>query len=233
MKVTEIFSSIDGEGKRIGELVTFIRLYGCNLHCSYCDSRYSCDDNNYTEMSINMILAEVEKLHNKKITLTGGEPLIHENVCSLIETLVKYEYEVNIETNGSVDLEMFIEGFSDPREILEHVFFTMDYKCNYSEMSNKMCLDNLYYLDDQDVLKFVVANENDMEQADEIIQKYFEHCSRCECPQIYFSPVFDQIEPVEIVNHLKNTKQYQNNQYPVHVQVQLHKIIWSASMRGV
>ena len=101
MKVVEIFSSIDGEGSRAGFLCTFIRLYGCNLRCNYCDSLYALENNYYTEMTCEEIINKCVELGNFRITLTGGEPLIHNNVIELIqdnikqlcqnnETLIKY-----------------------------------------------------------------------------------------------------------------------------------------------
>ena len=97
MKVVEIFNSIEGEGSRAGYLATFIRLYGCNLRCSYCDSVYSFTNNDYTEMSIEEIINTVNGYNCKKVTLTGGEPLIHKDVDILVKELLTNGYEVNIE----------------------------------------------------------------------------------------------------------------------------------------
>ena len=89
MKVVEIFNSIDGEGKRAGELTTFIRLFGCNLNCSYCDSRYACENTDenlpWIDKSIEDILAECERYGTRNITVTGGEPLIHKDIKSCRE----------------------------------------------------------------------------------------------------------------------------------------------------
>ena len=108
-KVNEIFLSIDGEGYRTGLPVVFIRLYGCNLNCSYCDTRYSCEGQEYKEMSLYDILVKVLHYGVPRVTLTGGEPLIHPGVKDLINSLVANDIEVNIETNGAVDLDEFIE----------------------------------------------------------------------------------------------------------------------------
>lgn len=85
MKIVEIFSSIDGEGIRTGQLCTFIRTFGCNCRCVYCDSMYALEGSQYTEMSIPEIVDECVRLKNKCITLTGGEPLIHKDVYILLE----------------------------------------------------------------------------------------------------------------------------------------------------
>ena len=216
-KVNEIFLSIDGEGYRTGLPVVFIRLYGCNLNCSYCDTRYSCEQQEYKEMSLYDILAQVLSYGVPRVTLTGGEPLIHPGVKDLIVSLVANDIEVNIETNGAVDLDEFIEFKYNSK-----VIFTMDYKCKSSGMEEKMVLSNLVFLQPKDVIKFVVSNYNEMEEMEYILE-----ASKCKA-QVYVSPVFGAIEPSELVEYILDNKL--NN---VKVQVQLHKIIWEPTKRGV
>jgi 7-carboxy-7-deazaguanine synthase len=100
LQVIEIFDSIEGEGKRAGQLVTFIRLTGCNLRCSYCDTEYAFSDGK--DFSVNEIM---EQVNHSKVTLTGGEPLLQANVPQLLAAL--HGHEVNIETNGSINIEPF------------------------------------------------------------------------------------------------------------------------------
>lgn len=216
-KVNEIFLSIDGEGYRTGLPVVFIRLYGCNLNCSYCDTRYSCEQQEYREMSLYDILVQVLSYGVPRVTLTGGEPLIHPGVKDLIVSLVANDIEVNIETNGAVDLDKFIEFKYNSK-----VVFTMDYKCKSSGMEDKMILSNLEFLQPKDVIKFVVSNYNEMEKMEYILES-----SKCKA-QAYVSPVFGAIEPKELVEYVLENKL--NN---VKVQVQLHKIIWEPTKRGV
>lgn len=216
-KVNEIFLSIDGEGCRTGLPVVFVRLYGCNLNCSYCDTRYSCEQQEYKEMSLYDILAQVLSYGVPRVTLTGGEPLIHPGVKDLIVSLVANDIEVNIETNGAVDLDEFIEFKYNSK-----VVFTMDYKCKSSGMEDKMILSNLVFLQPKDVIKFVVSNYNEMEEMEYILE-----ASKCKA-QVYVSPVFGAIEPKELVEYVLENKL--NN---VKVQVQLHKIIWEPTKRGV
>lgn len=216
-KVNEIFLSIDGEGVRTGLPTVFIRLYGCNLKCSYCDTRYSCENSEYTEMPLMDILDEVLTYGVPRVTLTGGEPLIHENVKDLINSLVANDVEVNIETNGAVDLDKFWEYKYNSK-----VIFTMDYKCASSGMEDKMKLWNLKLLQPKDVIKFVVSNYNELEKMEYILEE-----SECKAHP-YVSPVFGKIEPKELVEYILDNKL--NN---VKVQVQLHKIIWNPNMRGV
>ena len=216
-KVNEIFLSIDGEGYRTGLPVVFIRLYGCNLNCSYCDTRYSCEQQEYKEMSLYDILAQVLSYGVPRVTLTGGEPLIHPGVKDLIVSLVANDIEVNIETNGAVDLDEFIEFKYNSK-----VVFTMDYKCKSSGMEEKMVLSNLVFLQPKDVIKFVVSNYNEMEEMEYILE-----ASKCKA-QAYVSPVFGAIEPKELVQYVLD-----NGLNDVKVQVQLHKIIWEPTKRGV
>lgn len=212
MKVVEIFKSIDGEGKRAGLPTTFIRLYGCNLNCSYCDTRYGCENDNYTVMSVEEILQAVDNLHCKSITITGGEPLIHPGIQVLISRLYAVGYYINIETNGTRRIE---------HKSTDRLFFTVDYKCPSSGMTDFMKC-NFEDLDRDDVLKFVVGNIKDMERALQFLE---EHNIRA---QVYFSPVFGKIEPKEIVEFLL---QHQLNDYKV--QLQMHKIIWNPDQKGV
>ena len=216
-KVNEIFLSIDGEGYRTGLPVVFIRLYGCNLNCSYCDTRYSCENQEYKEMSLYEVLVEVLNYGVPRVTLTGGEPLIHPGVKDLINSLVANDIEVNIETNGAVDLDEFIEFKYNSK-----VVFTMDYKCKSSGMEDKMILSNLEFLQPKDVIKFVVSNYNELEKMEYILES-----SKCKA-QAYVSPVFGAIEPKELVQYVLD-----NGLNDVKVQVQLHKIIWEPTKRGV
>lgn len=228
MKVVEIFNSIDGEGSRAGFLATFIRLYGCNLCCTYCDSVYACRGNDYKEMTIYEILTAADKYNCHNITLTGGEPLIHEDVKKLISLLIKNGYEVNIETNGSKEIEPirnYIKYKYGPTVARNNVFFTMDWKSIYSGMATKNLRNNLMELDENDVLKFVVADENDLEQMTDVITTYLPYLT---C-HIFVSPVFGKIEPKDIVAYLQKNPCLSN----VRLQLQMHKYIWPADMRGV
>lgn len=214
MKVVEIFKSIDGEGKRAGLPTTFIRLYGCNLNCSYCDTRYGCEEDNYDVRSVDSIMDTVRRFGIPSVTITGGEPLIHPGIHKLINTLLEAGYWVNIETNGSVYIGQF------PKH--KNLFFTMDYKSPSSGMEKRMILENLSFLTSEDVLKFVVGSTEDLDRSLEILEQYQPNC------QIYFSPVFEKIEPRLIVEFILKHKLNDCK-----VQVQLHKIIWDPKERGV
>ena len=170
MKVVEIFSSIEGEGKRAGYLCTFVRLAGCNLRCSYCDTAYAFSTEGATEMTVEEICKEVERLGNHYVTVTGGEPLIHEHIGELLVALSK-QHEVNVETNGSINIQkipgMPAAQLNDFRN--NQGFFTVDYKCKSSGMQNTMFLPMFRNLDAADVLKFVVGSQEDLEDAYRVI----------------------------------------------------------------
>lgn len=221
-RVVEIFNSVEGEGKRAGRIATFIRLYGCNLRCSYCDTPYGYDGGGYSIMSANDIIEECRKHGTKAVTLTGGEPLYEmEKAAFLVRELARDGYEVNVETNGSVSLRTCFGR--RPR----NCFFTMDMKCPSSKMSRKMCLDNLAYLSAGDVVKCVVGSREDMEWAANVI------ASNPVSATVYFSPVFGEIEPSEIVDFLKGLQSKPGVLSEARAQLQLHKFIYPVDMRGV
>lgn len=222
-KVIEIFYSIDGEGRRAGELTTFIRMSGCNCKCSWCDTSWSQDCNGGKEMTSDEILAEVSKYNCKNITLTGGEPLLQANIDELINRLYADGYDVNIETNGTIDPEPYLKNRNTAGG---EVWATIDYKSKSSGMQSRMNIDAFRRLNERDVVKFVVGSQEELQDADDFIHKILDYEN---APDVYFSPVFGMIEPVEIVEFMK--KHHYTSK--VKVQVQLHKIIWDPMTQGV
>lgn len=218
-KVVEIFESINGEGRKAGQLAIFVRLQKCNLHCSYCDTMWANgDDAPYTLMSEDEIYDRIIESGINNITLTGGEPLLHENVETLLKKIGENpKLSLEIETNGSIPLEKFSKLKNPPS-------FTMDYKLPSSKMEGTMCLDNFKYLEAKDTVKFVAGTIEDLRKAKEIIKKY-NLIGKC---AVYFSPVFGSIDPVEIVEFMK-----ENKLNGVNLQLQLHKFIWDPESKGV
>lgn len=219
MKVSEIFLSIEGEGKRVGTPCVFIRLYGCNLRCSYCDSLYAVEGKDFQELSVNHIIKEVKKYGIKNITLTGGEPLIHKDVNDLINKLISEKFFINVETNGTV--KPTIKG--------ENIFYTVDWKSPSSMMMDKMNLSAFKNLSKNDVIKFVVGNIEDLLQAESVIQR-LQKLYNDEIPSIFISPIFNQIDNESIVNFILHSETLKKQ---TRFQIQLHKIIWNPEMRGV
>lgn len=215
MRVVEIFSSIEGEGKRAGYPCVFVRFAGCNLRCSYCDTAYAQKPEMGEEMSIEDIVDKVDSFGYSRVTLTGGEPLLQEDIYNLIDKLVDLRKEVNVETNGSLGIVHYFEGAASP-------FYTVDYKCLSSGMSKNMNPEVFRSLGRYDVLKFVVGSEEDMQDALRVLNVYKPKC------EVFFSPVFGKIEPKEIVEFIKS--HYMDG---VRIQLQLHKFIWDPNKRGV
>lgn len=217
--IIEKFLSLDGEGPTSGELATFIRFQGCNLRCSWCDTTYSFSEENIEEvLTAKEIYDYIKGNGSKNVTLTGGEPLIQENISELLDILNNdKELLVHIETNGSVDISDFKSRYKNLRYIV-------DFKLPKSKMTSKMNLKNLEVVNKNDVYKFVVGGSEDLQEAYNLINKYDVH-KKC---LVYFSPVLGEIELEEIVEFIKDKKL--NN---VRLQVQLHKIIWDKDKRGV
>lgn len=218
-KVVEKFVSINGEGRLCGQLAIFIRFAGCNLNCSYCDTTWANEkDVLYELMSSEDIYEYIKSTQVKNITLTGGEPLLQEGIIELLELLSKdKELHIEIETNGSVMLDKFSKLQNPPS-------FTMDYKLPSSNMEHKMLMENFEYLTKKDTVKFVSGSFEDLEKAKNIIDKF----NLIEKTNIYISPVFGKISMDSIVEFMKD-----NNMNGVTMQVQLHKVIWDPSKRGV
>ena len=218
MIVNEIFSSIDGEGIRQGELATFIRFAGCNLRCSYCDTKYAQKEEQGTKKSVDEIISIISKLKNRNITITGGEPLLQPKLLELVKKLVELGYYINIETNGSINIKPFQ---------LKNVIITMDYKTSSSLMINKMKIQYLNFLRPQDVLKFVIGTKEDMKGVKRVLKQVKIKS------YIYLSPVFNEIEPSKLVDFLKGLNEEGIDTSKTRVQIQLHKVIWDSEMRGV
>lgn len=189
-------------------------------------------------MTITDIIKECDKYPTDNITLTGGEPLIHPDVKYLIQALCEAGYNVNIETNGAVDIS---EYFDEDGYVLDkyndNLWFTIDYKCPSSGMENHMIMDNFDIFKKKYhniVYKFVVGSQEDLDKAKEIIDDYIMPGSlKYNCKNyIYLSPVFGSIEPKEIVEYMQRNSMF-NRQVPIRVQLQLHKFIWSKDKRGV
>ena len=216
-KIVEIFESINGEGKKAGQLALFIRFQGCNLNCDYCDTKWANkQDTKYISISTEEIINRILKSGIKNITITGGEPLIQPYIKELLKELSKLDIEIEIETNGSIDIKPFTE--------FKNISLTMDYKLSASKMENFMNLENFSYIRKNDTIKFVSGSIEDLEKVKTLIEKYNlkEKCS------IYISPVFGKIIPVKIVEFM-----LKNKLNGINLQLQIHKIIWSPDKKGV
>jgi len=219
MRVAEKFISINGEGVRAGELAVFVRFQGCNLACHYCDTKWAlAKDCPCEEMSPEQIYAYIKSTGIKNVTLTGGEPLLHKDMDRLLAILLADEdLRVEIETNGAVDLRKFCACPGRP-------VFTMDYKLPSSGYEKSMVLSNFELLSPDDTVKFVSGSTEYLERAYEIIREN-DLLRKC---HVYFSPVFGDIEPAEIVSFMMDHKLNE-----ARLQIQMHKVIWDPDKRGV
>ena len=211
IKINEIYLSVQGESTHTGLPCIFIRLTGCNLRCSWCDTAYAFHEGK--NMSIDEILQKVENFGTHLVEITGGEPLMQDNVYTLMKRLIEKGYKVMLETGGSISLERV------PKDVIK----IMDLKCPGSGEQDKNNLDNLKLLAPHDEVKFVILDKKDYEWSRDIIKKYKIN----ETAQILLSPVFDKLKLKEMVKWILEDR------LPVRLQTQLHKIIWDINTIGV
>jgi 7-carboxy-7-deazaguanine synthase len=221
LPMVEIFETVEGEGTRAGFPTVFVRLFGCNLRCTWCDTKYSYPPEEADSvMSIGEIVDEVNNYHSRHICLTGGEPLLYgEKSLALIHALLELEHvvDLHIETNGAIDLTMFLEGVASPK-----VRYIMDFKLPDSGEMDKMIVANLSKLRQQDELKFVIGSDEDFRIAVEVLERYPTKA----LPM--FSPVWETMPPRKLVELM-----LEHGLSHVKLNMQLHKIIWDPAMRGV
>lgn len=211
MKVSEIFYSIQGESSYTGRPCAFIRLSGCDLRCSYCDSEYAFSGG--TEMSVAEILREIEAFPTRLALVTGGEPMLQPSVHELFRGLLEKDYEVLLETGGHKSLKDV-----DPR-----VHKIMDLKCPSSGMDKHNDYKNIRYLDSGDELKFVIGDRADFDWACDMIGRYEEVL---QVGDIHFSPVHGKMPFEDLARWILASG------LSVRMQLQMHKIIWPDTDRG-
>jgi 7-carboxy-7-deazaguanine synthase len=210
--LVEIFESIQGETSFSGLPTTFIRLAACNLRCTWCDTTYSFGRG--TPWKSVDIIEHVEKLGSRHICVTGGEPLLQENVHALMQTLCDKGYIVSLETGGSLPTN----------EVDSRVHVILDIKCPNSRMSEKNDWSNLPHLRKQDEVKFVLMNREDYEYAKDICRKFnlYEKAGH-----VLFSPVHGQLNAKELVEWILADR------LPARLNLQIHKYVWDPLTKGV
>jgi 7-carboxy-7-deazaguanine synthase len=211
MKISEIFTSIQGETSFVGLPFTFVRLTGCNLRCSYCDTQYAYEEG--TEYSLDMVVAEVNKRAVSRVVITGGEPLLQDETCILCSRLLDAGVTVLLETNGSILI----------KDVDQRVHRILDLKCPGSGMDKYMNLQNVDYLTVRDEIKFVISDRKDFEWALEILSQH-EMQGRA---HVLFSPVSGRLHPHELAEWILQEK------LNVRLQLQIHRYIWPDRRRGV
>ncbi len=211
LRVNEIFHSIQGESSRAGRPCVFVRLTACNLRCVWCDTAYAFEEGRTT--SVAEIVSRVTRWSTPFVLVTGGEPLLQDGVHDLIEALLGRGREVAVETGGSLD----ISGL-DPR-----VAIVMDLKCPGSGMDGHNRWENLRWLKSSDEIKFVLADRADYEWAAGVIR---ERRLTTIC-HVLLSPAHGLLDPRALAGWILE------DGLDVRLQVQIHKYIWPADMRGV
>ncbi len=203
--VTETFYSLQGETSHVGIPYFFIRLTGCNLRCTYCDTTYSFKGG--SRRSIDELVLEAKTQPTKYVLVTGGEPLLQRQARPLIDRLIHEGFHVSIETHG----EISIQGLPPECRVV------MDVKTPGSGMCRGKYKENLTHLRPQDEIKFVITDHADFEWAIQQVQEFT--TSGIKNP-IYFSPSVPQVNPTHLADWIVASRA------PVRFQYQLHKILW-------
>jgi 7-carboxy-7-deazaguanine synthase len=204
LRITEIFYSLQGETSRVGLPTVFVRLTGCPLRCSYCDTAYAFTGGQ--NMAVAEILTAVARHNARYVTVTGGEPLAQKNSLPLLSALCDVGYEVSLETSGALDVS----------SVDVRVMKVLDIKTPASGEVKKNLWSNLTALQAQDEIKFVLCNESDYIWAKQVLRerKLADKCA------VLFSPAQDQLSPTVLADWILRDR------LPVRLQIQLHKLLW-------
>lgn len=211
MRITELFYSLQGEGRLIGVPTTFVRTTGCHLRCSWCDATYTFQGGE--EKSLDEIMDYVRAQPTKFVCYTGGEPLLQKQSWELVGQLLDEGFDILIETAGNID---FTPAHKWTGEIGDRLHISMDVKCPSSGMHERNELGNLEHLRVQDQLKFVIADREDYDYACNVLREH----GFPPCP-VFFNPV-GGVDPKQLTDWVLAEPE----PLPVRVGLQLHKLIW-------
>ena len=212
LTINEIFYSIQGESTYAGRPCVFVRLTACDLRCSWCDTPYSFYEGG--KRSLDDILAEVNGYQCPLVEVTGGEPLLQEEVYPLMQRLLADDHTVLLETGGH----------RSTARVPEQVVIILDVKCPGSGESHRNDWTNLERVRAHDEVKFVIKDRVDYEYARDVVQR---HNLAARVAAVLFSPVHGVLEPKQLSQWVLADR------LPVRVQLQVHKYIWDANTRGV
>jgi len=211
LPVIEIFKSIQGESSLAGLPCSFVRTAGCNLHCSYCDTRYAAQEEG-EELPLEQIADTVDSLGCRLTCITGGEPLLHAATPALCELLLERGHTVTVETNGTQRIARLPQG----------VVRVMDVKCPGSGECGRTLPQNLDALRAEDQVKFVICDRNDFDWA----VRYVRQHAMLEVCEVLFAPAYGRIAGSVLAEWILQSG------LDVRLQLQLHKILWPHRRRG-
>jgi 7-carboxy-7-deazaguanine synthase len=209
LRICEIFKSIQGESTRAGEVCSFVRLAGCNLHCAYCDTPYALTEGD--ELPLVKVAAAVQEHRTRLVEVTGGEPLLQAETPALCRRFLDLGYTVLVETNGSVDLSV----------VEPPVIRIMDIKCPSSGHADSFLSKNFGLLTSLDECKFVLSDRDDFYWALDVVRRENLH----ETSAVIFSPNMKLLQPGDLAEWILEENA------PVRLGVQLHKLIWGEQRR--
>lgn len=204
LRVTEIFFSLQGESLFVGLPTVFVRLTGCPLRCTYCDTEYAFQGGQW--MDLDSIQERIKPFKTPYVCLTGGEPLAQKNTIALLQLLCDMDYKVSLETSGALDVS----------PVDKRVSKVMDLKTPASGEEARNLLDNLQYLTPRDQIKMVICNRQDYDWAVALLRQ---HRLETIC-EVLFSPAYGQQDPAQLAQWILD------DTLPVRFQLQLHKILW-------
>jgi len=212
LTVHELYLSIQGESTYAGEPCVFVRLTACDLRCRWCDTPYAFTGGQ--KMSVDDVVAEVEKFRCPLVELTGGEPLLQKDVYPLIDALLARGHKVLVETGGHISID----------DLPDDVVAIVDVKCPGSGESARMHWPNLDAISKIDEVKFVIADRADYDYAKDVVSRYR---LNDRAGAVLFSPVHGELAPSDLARWILD------DHLPVRLQIQAHKYIWSPEARGV
>jgi 7-carboxy-7-deazaguanine synthase len=212
LTINEIFYSVQGESTRAGALCVFVRLTACDLRCSWCDTPYAFHEG--TKRTIDDVVAEVDRYNCPLVEITGGEPLLQDDVYPLMDRFLTGGRTVMLETGGHRSIARV------PRPVVKIV----DVKCPASGEAAKNCWENLDALAPHDEVKFVLQDRRDYQFALDVMRR---HDIASRCAAVLLAPVHGVLDPRQLSEWMLADR------LPARLQLQLHKIIWTPETRGV
>ena len=204
LRITEIFYSLQGETSRVGLPTVFVRLTGCPMRCTYCDTAYAFSGGEI--MTLDTILAEVARYPARYVTVTGGEPMVQKDCLPLLRVLCDQGYDVSLETGGALDISA----------VDKRVVKILDIKTPASGEAEKNLWSNLGALHKQDEIKFVLCDEADYKWAKQVLNER-DLAGKC---SVLFSPSHNQLSAADLAGWILR------DNLPVRLQMQMHKLLW-------